>query len=117
MQRAQHATSYDTGRGGGRGLVEHPGRRGAPVDEQHVTVGVAHADAPDVARLGVDRRIEVEPAEHQPLVGGVELGDALGGLEDHRVALDEAALVLQACRGCALGRQRPCVHHGRLERT
>ena len=35
-------------------------------------------------------------------MGGVEGGDALGGLEDHRVALDEAALVAEAAAAVAL---------------
>ena len=115
VQRAQHATAYDAQRGRRGGLVEHAGSRRAPVDEQHVALGVAYADAADVARQGVDRRVEVEAAEDQALVGGVELGDALGGLEDHRVALDEAALVLQPAAVAPLGGQRAGVDHRRLE--
>ncbi len=39
--------------------------------------------------------MQVEASEDQALVRGVELGDAASGLEDHRVALDEATLVAQ----------------------
>ena len=39
---------------------------------------------------------QVEAPEHQALVGGVELRHPLRGLEDHRVALDEPALVAEA---------------------
>jgi len=35
-------------------------------------------------------------------VGGVELGQPAGGLEDHGVALDEAALVAEAPAGVTL---------------
>ena len=67
---------------------------------------VAQADPADVARLrGSIDRVEVEAAEDQALVGGVELGDPLGGLEDHRVALDEAALVPQPAAAVALAGQ------------
>ena len=59
-------------------------------------VVVAQADAADVARVGVELGPQVETPEDQPLVGGVELRHPLGGLEDHRVALDESALVAQA---------------------
>ena len=92
---AQHAAAYDVlGVGGGR-LVEHRGRGRAPVDQQGVVVVVAQADAADVARVGVELGPQVETPEHQALVGGVELRHPLGGLEDHRVALDETALVAQ----------------------
>ena len=115
VQRAQHPAAYDALRGRGGRLVEHGGGRRAPVDQQHVALGVADADAPDVARQHVDGRVEVEPAEDQPLVGGVELGDPLGGLEDHRVALDETALVLQLAALVPLGGQRLGVLGGRVE--
>lgn len=104
-ERAEHAASYDVLRRGRGGLVEHRRRRRAPVDQQRVAVVVAQPDAADVARLGVDLGLEVEAAEDQPLVGGVELGDPLGRLEDHRVALDESALVAQPAALVALGRQ------------
>ena len=58
-------------------------------------VVVAQADPADVARVGVELGPQVETAEHQALVGGVELGDPLRGLEHHRVALDEPALVAE----------------------
>ena len=58
-------------------------------------VVVAQADAADVTRVGVELGAQVEAAEHQPLVGGVQLRDPLRGLEDHGVALDETALVTE----------------------
>ena len=90
---AQHPPAYDVVRLGRGGLVEHGGRRGAPVDQQRVAVGVAQADPPDVARLGVDLLTQVQAPEDQPLVRGVELGDAARGLVDHRVPLDQTTLV------------------------
>ncbi len=59
-------------------------------------VVVAQADPADVPRVGAELRTHVEPPEHQALVGGVELGDPLGRLEHHGVALDQAALVTEA---------------------
>ena len=90
---AQHPAAYDGVRLGRGRLVEHRGGRRAPVDQQRVAVGVAQPDPADVARLGVDVGVQVEAAEDQPLVGSVELGDAARRLEDHGVALDQAALV------------------------
>ena len=101
-QAAQHPAAYDAVRLGRRGLVEHRGRGRAPVDQQRVAVLVAQADPADVARLGVDVLVEVEPPEDQPLVGGVELRDPPGGLEDHGVALDQAALVAEPAAAVAL---------------
>ena len=103
---AQHPAAYDVVRGGGGGLVEHRGSRCPPVDQQRLALGVAQPDPADVARLGVALGAQVEPAEDQSLVGGVELGDAACGLEDHGVALDEAALVLEPAAAVALARQR-----------
>jgi hypothetical protein len=102
---AQHPAAYDAGRLGRRRLVEHGGRGGAPVDQQRVAVRVAQPDPADVARLGVELLAQVEPAEDQALVGGVELGDPPRGLEDHGVALDEPALVAQAAAPVALARE------------
>ena len=56
---------------------------------------VAEPDPADVARLPVDVVLHVEAPEHQALVGGVELRDPARGLVDHRVALDQAALVAE----------------------
>ena len=102
---AQHAAAYDALGVGRGGLVEHRGRGGPPVDEQGVAVVVAQADAADVARR-LARVLEVEPPEDQALVRGVEGGDPPGGLEDHRVALDEAALVPEPRPAVALAGQR-----------
>ena len=46
---------------------------------------------------------------------GVELRDPLGRLEDHRVALDETALVLQLAAAVAFRGQRLGVLGGRIE--
>ena len=61
------------------------------------------------------RRVEVEPAEDEALVGGVELGDPLGRLEDHRVALDEPALVPEPAAAVALGGELLGAAGARLE--
>ena len=105
LQRSTRRRTTSWGVGGG-GLVEHRGRRRPPVDQQRLAVGVAQPDPADVARLRVALGAQVEPAEDQPLVGGVELGDAARGLEDHRVALDEATLVLEPAAVVALAGQR-----------
>ena len=99
---AQHPAAYDVVRRGRGGLVEHGGRRCPPVDQQRVAVGVAQADPADVARLRVHLVAHVEAAEDQPLVRGVQLRDPARGLEDHRVPLDEAALVAQPAAVVAL---------------
>ena len=100
---AQHATADDAGRILGGGLIEHGGSWCAPVDDDDVTVLVAYADATDVAGLSVE---QVEPTEHESVVGGIERGDALGRLEDHGVALDEAAFVANVAARIALGDER-----------
>ncbi len=78
-------------------------------------MGVAQPDAPDVARLRVDVVGQVEAAEDQALVGSVELGDPLGGLEDHRVALDEPAFVAELPARVTLLGQLLGSHSGVLE--
>ena len=93
--RAQHPAADDVLRLGRGGLVEDGGGRGAPVDEQRLALVVAQPDPADVARLGVALGPQVEPAEDQALVGGVELSEPARGLVDHRVALDEPALVAE----------------------
>ena len=113
--RAQHPAAYDlAGLGRGR-LVEHGGRGRAPVDEQRVAVPVAQPDPADVARLPVHAVLHVEAAEDQALVGGVELRDPARGLEDHRVPLDQAALVAQLAAVLALPGQLLCVAGGLLQ--
>ncbi len=93
------------GLGGGR-LVEHGRCGGSPVDEQGVALGVAESDPADVARSRVELLPHVEAPEDEPFVRCVELGDPLRGLEDHRVALDEAALVAEPAALVALAGQR-----------
>ena len=63
---------------------------------------VAQPDPADVARLPVHAVLHVEAPEDQALVGGVELRDPARGLEDHRVPLDQAALVAQLAAVLAL---------------
>src|SRR5690606_8180370 len=82
-------------------------------DQQGVALVVAQPDAADVARLRVELGTQVETAEDQPLVGGVELGDPLRGLEDHGVTFDQPALVTQAATTVTFGRQL-LGGHGRL---
>ncbi len=93
---AQDPAADDALRVGLGGLVEHRGGRCAPVDEQHVVVGVAQPDPADVARHLAELRAQVETTEDQALVGGVQRGHPAGSLEDHRVALDQPALVADA---------------------
>jgi hypothetical protein len=78
---------------------------------------VTQTDPADVARRAVRRggRVEVEPSEHQTLVRRVERRDPLGGLEDHRVALDEATLVTEAAAPMALVCERLGVLGGLVE--
>ena len=111
---AQDATAYDALGLRCGGLVEDRSRGGAPVDEQGVAVAVAQADATDVAR-GLGGVLQVEAAEDQALVGGVEVGDASRRLEDHGVALDEPALVSEPGAPVALTGQRLGVARGRLQ--
>ena len=108
----QHPTAYDTGRILGSGLVEHGGRRGTPVDHDDVTILVAYTDATDVAGLAIE---EIEPAEHQSVVGGIQRGDPLGRLEHHGVTLDEAAFVADVAAGITLRDQCLCHLPGRLQ--
>ena len=110
----QHAAAQHALRVGGGGLVEHGGGRRPPVDQQRVAGLVAQADAADVARLLVVLG-QVEAAEHETLVRGVQGGDALGGLEDHRVALDETALVAEVRPAVTLSGQLLGVLGGPLE--
>ena len=113
---AQHPAAYDVLGLGRGGLVEHRGRRCAPVDQQRVVV------ARRAARSGrcsagsrVQGREQVEPAEDQALVGGVERGDPARGLEDHGVALDQAALVAESAAVVPLACQRSGVARGLLQ--
>src|SRR5699024_3818419 len=68
-----------------------------------VTVGVAHADATDVARFPVN---QVEPAEDETVVGGVECRDALRSLVDHRITLDESAFMADRSPRVPFGHER-----------
>ena len=102
---AQHPAPYDALGVGRRGLVEHRSGGGPPVDEQGVAVLVAQPDPTDVARR-LGRVLQVETAEDQALVGRVERRDPPGRLEDHRVALDQPALVPEPRPAVTLTGQR-----------
>ena len=106
--------SYDAlGLRGGR-LVEHRRRGGTPVDEEGVAVVVAQPDPADVARV-VTVAVQVEASEDESFVRGVQRGEALGRLEDHRVPLDEAALVPEPAAAVALLGESLCVLRRLLE--
>src|SRR4051812_33176313 len=78
---------------------------------------VAKADAADVARrLGAGNALgQVEAAEDQTLVGGVEGGDATRRLEHHRVPLDQSAVVTELAAPVTLSRERLGVARGLVE--
>ncbi|GAB4009090.1 hypothetical protein GCM10029992_67200 [Glycomyces albus] len=76
---AGHLLAVDRG-----GAVERRGGEGPPVDQERPVLLVADAEAADVADPAV---VEVEAAEDQSLVLGVEVGDAAGGPVDEHVAL------------------------------
>ena len=101
----QHPPSYDVLRLGGRRLVEHGRGRSPPVDQERVTLLVAQTDPADVARLRIEGRPQVEPAEDETLVGSIELGDPLRRLEHHGVALDQATLVTEPPAAVSFARQ------------
>ena len=99
---AQHPAPDHVLRLGRRCLVEHRRGGSTPVDDERVTVLVTQADSADVPRLRVDGGRHVEATEDQALMRRIELRDPFRGLEDHRVALDEAALVAEPAPGMAL---------------
>src|SRR5699024_5836874 len=70
------ATTYCIQRLGGGGLIKHGRGRCAPIDQQDIAVGVADTDPADVAGFSI---AHIEPAEHKPVVGGVQCGDAAAG--------------------------------------
>jgi hypothetical protein len=74
-----------------RGAVERLGRRGAPVGQDRAVLGVRQADAPDVPCAAVG---QVEAAEDQPVLDGVELRRAVLVERGERVAL--AAVLVRA---------------------
>ena len=76
-----------------RGAVERLGGGGAPVDDQRFVLLVAYPDAADVAGLVGG---QVDAAEDQALVLGVEDGEAAGGLVGEGVALEQGGAVLLA---------------------
>ncbi|MDR6117946.1 hypothetical protein QE370_001130 [Aeromicrobium sp. SORGH_AS981] len=100
---AQDATAHDAGGVLGGRLVEQRGCRRTPVDEQDLAVGVADTDPADVPGLAA---LQVEAAEHEAVVRGIQGRQAAGGLEDHRVTLDQTALVADVPTGEALGDER-----------
>jgi hypothetical protein len=97
---AQHPAPHDAHRVDRRGPVERRCRRGTPVDDERLVVVVAHPEAPDVADVPlVGARLlgaEVEPAEDQPLVLGVDHGASAGSGIDESVALEQPGHLLVA---------------------
>ncbi len=83
---------------GGGGLVERPGGRGAPVDEQRLLLVVGDADPPDVAARVV---LEVEAAEDQPVLHLLEAGERVLVVGGEGVAL----------RAVLRGARRPLATH------
>ena len=99
----QDSAADDAGRIQGGRLIEDRGCRCTPVDDDHIAVLIAHANATDVAGLAAG---EVEPAEDEAVVGRVERREALGGLEHHGIALDEAAFIADVAARKALRDER-----------
>ena len=102
---AQHVHGLDRG-----GAVEGGSRGGAPVDDQGLVVVVADAEPADVAGLAVGGLglvgqgvVEVEPAEDQAFVLGVEGRASTGGVEDQGVALEQPGQLLVAHVAGAVG--------------
>ena len=94
----QVAPGTRTERCRGGGLVERPGLRHSPVEQQRLHVVVAQADPADVAvGRGIPVRLESQPAEREPLVDVAQLGDAVlvdaGERVPLRVALVGAGLL------------------------
>ena len=87
---------------GGRAVERLRGGR-APVGEQLGLLGVGQPDAADVAARVVG---EVEPAEHEPLLDGLELRDPVLVQRGERVAL--AAVLGRARRALATDVGEPC---------
>jgi len=97
----QVAPAADAFGGGGGGEIERPRGRCPPVQQQRlVVVGlVPDAQPADIAPPAV---VEIEPAETQPVLGRVELGDPLGGHSGQHVPLGarlRRAAPLPQCSG------------------
>ncbi len=90
---AKHASTNDFHGGDLRRAVEGLGGRRAPVDDQWFVVVVPDADAADVADLAV---VQIETAEHESFMFGVEDGQPLRRLVGERVALEQRGPVLLA---------------------
>jgi hypothetical protein len=83
-----HPAAYHAERLGRGGPVEGGGRGRPPVDHQGLRVRVADAHP---AHVVGGPAVEVEPAEDQALVLGVEGTPAPGRVVDHGVPLDQGA--------------------------
>ncbi len=102
----QYTPPDDVLRAGGRRLIEDRSGRSPPIDQQRVLLRIAQSDPADVAGRLVEFGSQVESSEDESLVRRIELGDALGRLEDHRVALDEATFVAESSAAVTLTGQR-----------
>ena len=89
--------AYDVTGGGGGRLVELAGRRRPPVDQQLGLLVVGEPEAADVAAGAV---AQVDPAERQPVLDGLQLGQPLLVQAGEGVAL-RAVLVGADWAGCA----------------
>ena len=127
----------DTEWSGGGGDVERTGRRGAPVDQQWLIVvalitDAESADVAPLARVGGQTvaggvctavgRAEVELAEAQPVLGGVQLSESVGLLGGGDVALGAALpgasflpqYLRESARGALAQGVEPVVEHGHV---
>ena len=106
----QHPAAQDVHGFDGGGPVEGGGGGGAPVDDERLVVVVADTEPADVADLAVgvlclvgQRVVEVEPAEDEPFVLGVEGGPSSGSVEDQGVPLEQPGQLLVAHVAGAVG--------------
>ncbi len=70
----------------GQGPVERLGRRGAPIDDERVTVLVSDGDSTDVEAAAVG---EVEATDEQAVLRDVERGQPVARVRDRAVALEQ----------------------------
>ena len=82
------AAAFHAERLTGGGAVERRGSGRAPVHHQWLPVLVAHSQPADAVGVTV---VEVQPAEDDALLLGVQIGELGGGAQHHGVPLDQAA--------------------------
>ena len=117
----QHPAPDHAVRVGRSGPVEGRGRGGPPVDDERLVLGVTNPEPADVPHLAVvlavpavmseGRGVQVETAEDEPFVLGVEAVPSPGGVVDERVAFEQTGELLVAqvatARGAASGQAVP----------